>query len=176
MFFTSPPAVLQTVLPWLLDLAQWGRFRFWNLQFQPKLHEKGVQKGNYSNSTTQLIFLENHHFKKKKARTNQKFRAPGRNLSDFCWAIRMAWRLKPRRSGERREPVALLESIPRSTWTTWNPTTIPLSHNKNHPNHPRSQACGRLSRVTIDNLYFPPVGTQPKWPHPKAASEASHKV
>ena len=85
MFFTSPPAVLQTVLPWLLDLAQWGRFRFWNLQFQPKLHEKGVQKGNYSNSTTQLIFLENHHFKKKKARTNQKFRPPGRNLSDFCW-------------------------------------------------------------------------------------------
>lgn len=126
MFFTSPPAVLQTVLPWLLDLAQWGRFRFWNLQFQPKLHEKVVQKGNYSNSTTQLIFLENHHFKKKRQGPIRNLELRGETSQIFVGAIRMAWRLKPRRSGERREPVAL-ESIPRSTtWTTWNPTAIPL--------------------------------------------------
>lgn len=116
-------------------------------------------------------------FQKKKARTNQKFRAPGRNLSDFCWGHSNGLKVEATKIG-------------RATWarctridTSVDDMDDMESHSdpvdwpqKNRPNHPRSQACGRLSRVTIDNLYFPPVGTQPKWPHPKAASEASHKV
>ena len=75
---------------------------------------------------TTYLFRKPPFQKKKRQGPIRNLDLRGETSQIFVGAIRMAWRLKPRRSGERREPVALLESIPRSTtWTAWNPTTMP---------------------------------------------------
>ncbi len=100
--------MLQTVLSWLLDLAQWG-FSILELPISTKTPSKShpKKKRNYRKLYHTTYFLETTI--QKRPVTNQKLGTPW-NLSG---SFRMAWRLKPRRSGSDVSP--LLESIPRST-------------------------------------------------------------
>lgn len=73
MFFASPPAVLQTVLPWLLDLAQWGCFSI----LEPPISTKTPSK---SHPKKKLLKLYHTTYLFRKPPFQKKRQGPIRNL------------------------------------------------------------------------------------------------